>query len=134
MIVMPLPPALDTRANTGAFPSTDETGAGLTSSECFAIAAAARRLPGKWDMEWDEDDRGHASIALMPRQNGSIDDACVFLVWRERGQLHVGVGQDDVYVDLGTRGDVTGVMATIRLTLEAAQFYPELTRSAWKHA
>lgn len=121
MIVTSLSSSLDNRANTDAFQSIDEMGAGLTSSECFAIAAAARRMPGKWDMEWDEDDCGHASIALMPRQNGSIDDACVFLVWREHGQSHVGVGQNDVYVDLGTRRDVNGIMTTVHLTLEAVQ-------------
>ena len=125
MKVISLSAAADGRVDADAAPLPQEADAGLTSSECFAIAAAACHLPGKWDMEWDEDDGGHASVILVPRQDSSVGCGCMFLVWRERGWLHVGMGQDDVYVELGARQDVDGIMGAVCVALGAAQSQPD---------
>lgn len=124
MKVTSLSSAADGKVNADPPPSPREADAGLTSSECFAIAAAACRLPGRWDMEWDEDEGGHASVVLVPGQNSSVGGGCMFLVWRESGRLRVGVGQDDVYVELGARQDVDGIMVAVCVALGTAQAQP----------
>ena len=88
-------------------------GAGLTSSECYQLAIAARRLPGDWDVQWDRDDRDHVSIALL-QDDVPIEVAAVFLVWRENNQLCLGMGTNDHYAALGSHADVDGVMAAVR--------------------
>ena len=95
------------------------SGAGLTSSECYELAIAARCLPGDWDVQWDRDDRDHVSIALL-QDDVPIDAATVFLIWRENGQLCLGMGTNDRYAALGAHADVDGVMATVRRTVAGA--------------
>lgn len=92
--------------------------AGLAQSECYELAIAARCLPGDWDVQWDKDDRGHLSLALLQDDDGVVGAGGVFLVWREDGCLHLGFGQDDRYAGLGTFADVDGIMDVIRGTLE----------------
>lgn len=94
------------------------TGAGLTSSECYELAIAARCLPGHWDVQWDKDDKGHLSIALLQDDDGVVGAEGVFLVWREEGRLRLGFGQDDTYTNLGTLADAESIMDTIRDILE----------------
>ena len=94
------------------------SGAGLTSSECYELAIAARCLPGDWDVQWDKDDRGHLSLALLQDDDGVVGAAGVFLIWREDGQLRLGFGQDDTYTSLGAHVATDGIMRTIRGRLE----------------
>lgn len=92
------------------------SGAGLTSSECYELAIAARCLPGYWDVQWDRDDRGHISIALL-QDDIAIESASVFLIWREDGRLHLGMGDDERYAGLGAHTDMDGIMDAVRRVL-----------------
>ena len=49
--------------------------ASLTWSECNQLAAAIRCLPGRWEAQWDRDDRGHVSVALLQDDDGVIGAA-----------------------------------------------------------
>lgn len=92
--------------------------ASLTWSECNQLAAAIRCLPGRWEAQWDRDDRGHVSVALLQDDDGVIGAAGVLLVWREDGCLRLGFGQDDAYVGLGAHADVDDVMNAVRRRLQ----------------
>ena len=92
--------------------------ASLTWSECNQLAAATRCLPGRWEAQWDRDDRGHVSVALLQDDDGVIGAAGVLLVWREDGCLRLGFGQDDAYVGLGAHADVDDVMNAVRRRLQ----------------
>lgn len=61
------------------------SGAGLTSSECYELAIAARCLPGYWDVQWDKDDQGHLSLALL--QDDGVVGARGRLPGLARGRL-----------------------------------------------
>lgn len=93
------------------------SGAGLTSSECYQLAIAARCLPGQWDVQWDRDDRDHVSIALLQDDMDEVNSASVFLIWREGGCLHLGMGDDERYAGLGAYADIDGVMDAVRRAL-----------------
>lgn len=94
------------------------TGTGLTSSKCYELAIAARCLPGHWDVQWDKDDQGHLSLALLQDDYGVVGAAGVYLVWREDSRLRLGFGRDDTYLNLGVHADVESIMDTIRGVLE----------------
>lgn len=95
-----------------------EAGAGLTSSECFAIAAAARDLPGPWSAQWDEDEAGHASMALLPDQENAADDLPTFVAWREGGRLRLCMGHHRFFSSLGEHTDVGSLVGTLRRSLD----------------
>lgn len=97
------------------------SGAGLTSSECYELAMAARCLPGHWDVQWDKDDQGHLSLALLQDDDGVVGAGGVFLIWREGGYLHLGFGQDDAYASLGVHADTDSIMDTLRTMLKKVE-------------
>ena len=93
--------------------------ASLTWFECNQITAAARCLPGRWEVQWDRDDRGHVSVALLP--DDAAPDAGTLLVWREDGRLCLGFGRDDARVGLGAYADVDDVMRVVQRRLRGAR-------------
>ena len=95
--------------------------ASLTWFECNLLAAAARCLPGRWEAQWDRDDRGCVSVALLQDVHGVIDATAALMIWREGGWLCLGLGQGDAHVGLGTHADVDSVMGTVRRRIGAAQ-------------
>ena len=91
--------------------------AALTSSECFAIAAAVRSLPGSWVVQWDEDEGGRASMALLPDQDGAEDGSPAFLIWRQDDRLQLHVRRDGRLLWLGSHLDADSLIAAARRSL-----------------
>lgn len=119
------------------FVSHCNTGAGLSDMECDIIARTAPQLPGAWHVQYDEDDVGHGSIALVPGRDEHSHETPVFLIWREGGHLHLGIGQGDFYAGLGIHADVKALLHAVRHNLEGAAAVNEwvsceLGSPAWK--
>lgn len=94
-------------------------GPGLTEAECFAAARAARGLPGAWWVQRDEDDRGHASLGLLPDDGGPGDGAPTFLLWREDGPVRLACEHGGFYADLGAHPDLDAALGAVRRVLDA---------------
>lgn len=94
-------------------------GAGLTEAECFAAARAARGLPGAWWVQRDEDDRGHASLGLVPDDAGPDGGVPTFLLWREDGPVRVACEHGGLYADLGAHPDLGAALGVVRRVLDA---------------
>ena len=94
-------------------------GAGLTEAECFAAARAARGLPGAWWVQRDEDDRGHASLGLVPDDEGPDDGVPTFLLWREDGPVCLACEQGGFHADLGAHPDLDAALGVVRRVLDA---------------
>ena len=92
--------------------------ASLTWSECNQLTAAARCLPGRWEAQWDRDDHGCVSVALL--QDNAAAGAGILLVWREDGRLRLGFGRDEARVGLGAHADVEDVMSAVQRRLRGA--------------
>ena len=123
MPVIPFPPLA--RSLNDAAPGDPRTA--LASSECFAIAAAVRRLPGNWVVQWDEDEGGQASMALLPDQDGATDGgAPTFLIWRQDGRLQLYVRRKGRLAWLGSHLDADGLIDAARRSLDQ----PRLTQAA----
>ncbi len=103
-----------------AFELATASRASLTWFECNQLAAAARCLPGRWEAQWDRDDRGCVSVALL--QGDFVAGAGALLVWRENGCLRLGFGRDDAGISLGARADVDDVMGAVKRKLSGAYF------------
>ena len=89
----------------------------LTSSECFEIAAAVSGLPGHWIVQWDEDERGQASMTLLPDEGEAADVPFVFLIWREDGCLQLYVRRQGRLAWLGAHAGIGSLIAAARRSL-----------------
>lgn len=98
-------------------PPSSNPGAALTSAECFAIAAAVRTLPGQWIVQWDEDEGGRASMALLPDQEEAGRASPVFLIRRKEGQLQLSMKRGSRLTRLGAHPDIGSLIAAARRSL-----------------
>lgn len=72
---------------------------GLSDSDCFAIAAASRCLPGRWLAQRDEDALGQATMTLIPVQGDG--EAPALIIRREGEELQVVLGHLSGLTKLG---------------------------------
>jgi len=72
---------------------------GLSDSDCFAIAAASRCLPGKWFAQRDEDALGQATMTLTPVH--SEGEVPALIIRREGEELQVVLGHFSGLTQLG---------------------------------
>ena len=102
-------------------PAPGNPGAALTSSECFAIAAAVRSLPGQWIVQWDEDEGGRASMALLPDCEGERGGSATFLIRREEGRLQLYAKRRGRPAWLGAHPDIGSLIAAASRSLRQGQ-------------
>ncbi|MBV9783370.1 MAG: hypothetical protein JO264_06080 [Acidisphaera sp.] len=107
--------------------SEDAAGGGLSDNDCFAIAAAASRLPGGWLAQRDEDARGHASMMLFPAvADGEIlADTPTLIIWRVGEELQVVLGRVSGLIKLGSCRRAEEAMRLAGAALAAASMRGE---------
>ena len=114
---MPVVPFPSLARSLNDVPSSSSRTA-LASSECFAIAAAVRGLPGSWVVQWDEEEGGQASMALLPDQDGAADESPTFLIWRQDDRLQLHMRQGERLAWLGSHLDAVSLIAAARRSLD----------------
>lgn len=98
---------------SGAPPSKLPT-ASLSDAECFEIAERLRKImSGQWQMQWDEDEQGSASVVIV-----HMDEAKpTFAISRPDRRLKLEMEITDGIFELGEYSDLDALFETIEIAL-----------------